>query len=163
MLSACARTFRRWTPIDRGHSSERLDRDEGRLYDTASAALWASPLVDITLDAAVPIFAETTWTGVPDGRPTSWAERATEATTLAAMATRTARVTSRQIRSGYGPEAQAGIRRMQEISGHAQSVAHDESGQYAAGWIKGRKHVPSHDDGSMVLPRTSSVGRCHRA
>lgn len=122
--------------------SERLDRDEDRLYDTASADLWASPLVDMALDAALAIFAETTWAGVPDGHPASWAERATAATTLATMATRSTRVTARQIRSGYGPEAQAGMRRMQEIAGHARRVANDESGQYAAGWIKGGKHVP---------------------
>lgn len=123
--------------------SQRLDRDESRLYETAAADLWASPLVDITVDAALPILTEATWTGVPRGRPASWAERATAATTLATMATRTTRTTARQIRSGYSPEAQAGMRRMQEVSGHAQAVANDESGQYAAGWIKGGKHTPS--------------------
>lgn len=120
--------------------SERADRDEERLYRSAAKELWTSPLVDIAVNACPAVFEQTIWSHLPAGQPESWRERATAANTLASMAVRNTRVTARQIRSGYGAEAHAGMRRMQEIAGRAARVARDESGQYAAEWLAGRGH-----------------------
>lgn len=51
------------------------------------------------------------------------------------MALRAARTTALTVRAGYAAEALADLRRLIEIAGHAQRVAEDASGQYAANWL----------------------------
>ena len=117
---------------------ERYDHDERRLLDGARAEISTDELFDAVIDAAAPIVAASAWNGLPPDALPRTSERYTAAGALTAMALRTARATALTIRAGYAPEALADVRRLIEIAGHAQRVAEDASGQYAANWLEGR-------------------------
>jgi len=114
---------------------ERYDRDERRLLDTAGTEIPTDDLLDAVIDVASPIIAASAWESLPDDAPPRTTERYTAAGALTAMALRTARTTALTVRAGYVAEALADVRRLFEIAGHAQSVAEDASGQYAANWL----------------------------
>ena len=126
---------------------ERYDRDEQRLVATASDELWTDALVDLVVDVAAPILDGASWRGVPEDAPPRWSERRTAALSLAAIALRATRTVALTVRAGYGAEAQADLRRLQEAAGHARKVAADLSGQYAENWLHGR--------GKAGKPRTA--------
>ena len=117
---------------------QRYDRDERRLLDAAAAEIPTNSLLDAVMDVASPLIAASAWDGIPaDARPRT-AERFTAAGALAAMGLRAARTTALTVRAGYAAEALADVRRLFEIAGHAQRVAEDTSGEYAANWLAGR-------------------------
>lgn len=117
---------------------ERYDRDERRLLDAAAAEISTDGLLDAVIDVASPVIAASAWDGLPADAPPRTSERFTAAGALTAMALRAARTTALTVRAGYAGEALADIRRLFEIAGHAQRVAEDKSGEYAANWLAGR-------------------------
>jgi hypothetical protein len=114
---------------------ERYDRDERRLIDTAATEIATSDLLDAVIDVASPIIAASAWSALPDDVAPRTAERYTAAGALTAMALRATRTTALTVRAGYAAEALADVRRLIEIAGHAQRVADDTSGDYAANWL----------------------------
>lgn len=117
---------------------ERYDRDERRLLDAAAREIPTDNLLDEVIDVASPVIAASAWDGLPDDAPPRTSERWTAASALTAMALRAARTTALTVRAGYAAEALADVRRLFEIAGHAQHVAEDKSGEYAANWLAGR-------------------------
>jgi len=117
---------------------ERYDRDERRLLDTAATELPTDNLLDAVIDVASPVIGASAWDDLPADAPPRTTERYTAAGALTAMALRAARTTALTVRAGYAAEALADVRRLFEIAGHAQRVAEDPSGQYAANWLGGR-------------------------
>jgi hypothetical protein len=117
---------------------KRYDRDERRLLDAAATEIATDNLLDAVIDVASPVIAASAWDGLPADAPPRTSERLTAAGALTAMALRAARTTALTVRAGYAGEALADLRRLFEIAGHAQRVAEDKSGEYAANWLAGR-------------------------
>jgi hypothetical protein len=122
---------------------ERYDRDERHLLDVAAMEIPTDDLLDAVVDVAAPIIAASAWDSVPPDAPPRTTERYTAAGALTAMALRATRTTALTVRAGYAPEALGDVRRLFEIAGHAQRVADDDSGQYAANWLDHRGRAVS--------------------
>lgn len=136
---------------------ERFDRDERRLLESASADLWSNELLDALIDVASPVLEGSRWNRVPDGATVRWAERATAAGALAAMALRLSRTIAMTVRCGYSAEALSGMRRLAEAAGHAQKAAEDDSGQYAANWLNGLGRADKPRSAFGADPTTEAV------